>query len=82
VVQATRLERWSTWVIVPTSASPNARRGLLRPIIDFGLGECVAMVDAIRAVDPEKRLGEHIGYIGLAELQAIDKALAFILDLA
>ena len=81
VVQATRLEHWSTWIIIPTSASPNARRGLLRPVIDFGYGECVAMIDAIRAVDPERRLGEHVGYISLAEMQSIDKALMFILDL-
>ena len=81
VVEATRLEHWSTWIVVPTSSSPNAQRGLLRPVIDFGQGECVAMVDAIRSIDPTRRLGEEVGHLSLADLMAIEKALAFVLDL-
>ena len=81
VVQATRLEQSSTWIVVPTSSSPNAHRGLLRPVIDFGHGECVAMIDALRSVDPQKRLGEEVGYVSLADLVAIERALAFVLDL-
>ena len=81
VVQATRLEHLSTWLIVPTSSSPAARRGLLRPVVDFGRGECVALVDQLRAVDPEKRLADEVGYLSLAEMQAVDRALRFMLDL-
>ena len=81
VVQATRLEQSSTWIVVPTSSSPNAHRGLLRPVIDFGHGECVAMIDALGSVDPQKRLGEEVGYVSLADLVAIERALAFVLDL-
>jgi mRNA interferase MazF len=80
VVQATRLEHWSTWIVVPTSSSPNAQRGLLRPVIDFGHGECVAMIDAVRSIDPQRRLGEEVGYVSLADMMAIEKALAFVLD--
>jgi mRNA-degrading endonuclease toxin of MazEF toxin-antitoxin module len=81
VVQTTRLKHWRTWIVVPTSSSPNAHRGLLRPVIDFGHGEHVAMIDAIRPVDPEKRLGEEAGHISPDDMTAIEKALAFVLDL-
>ena len=81
VVQTTRLEHLSTWLIVPTSSSPAARRGLLRPVIDFGQGECVALVDQLRSVDREKRLTNEVGHVSLGELRAIDRALRFILDL-
>jgi mRNA interferase MazF len=81
VMQATRFEHLSTWLIVPTSASPNARRSVLHPVVDFGRGECVALVEALRAVDPEKRLGDEVGFISLASMQEIDRALAFVLDL-
>jgi mRNA-degrading endonuclease toxin of MazEF toxin-antitoxin module len=67
--------------VVPTTSNPDARRGLLRPVVDFGQGECVALVDQLRAVDPERRLAAEAGYASLAEMQAIDRALRFILDL-
>ena len=41
----------------------------------------VAMIDALRSVDPAKRLGEEVGYVSRADLVAIERALAFVLDL-
>ncbi len=81
VVQASRLDHLSTWLVVPTTSNPDARRGLLRPVMDFGRGECVALVDQLRAVDPERRLADEVGHASLAEMQAIDSALRFMLDL-
>ena len=83
VVQASRLAHMSTWVVVPTSASGDvrARAGLLHPALAFGYGECVALVDQVRAVDAHARLGELVGYVDVAQMQEIDRALTFILDL-
>jgi len=39
------------------------------------------MIDAIRSIDPQKRLGEEVGYVSLADMMAIEKAIAFVLDL-
>lgn len=80
VVQATRLEHLSTWLVIPTSASSNARPGLLHPVIDTGRGESVALVEQVRAVDPQ-RLGAEIGFVSLGSMQEIERALAFVLDL-
>lgn len=81
VVQTADLEHWNTWLIVPTSASVNARRSPLRPVVDFGHGECVAMVDAMRAVDVQRRLGAWVARVGLEDMRAIDQALLFVLGL-
>src|SRR5450432_4722683 len=45
VVQTTRMEHLTTWVVVPTSSSAHARRGLTRPEIDWGNGPAVALCD-------------------------------------
>ena len=81
VVQARRLEHLSTWVVVPTSSSPHARRGLVRPVIDWGAGESVVLCDAIVSVDPERRLTKQVGFVTLGQMQEIDRALTFLLDL-
>jgi mRNA interferase MazF len=80
VVQATRLEHHSTWAIVPTTSNLSWP-GALHPTIDWGAGEAVALCDQIRAVDPEKRLGKQVGYLPLTQIQPIDRALAFLLDI-
>jgi mRNA interferase MazF len=81
VVQATELLYLSRWLVMPTSASGRAVRGPLRPVVDWGLGGCVVLCDAMQAVDPEIRLGERVGSLTLAELHHVDRALAFLLDL-
>jgi hypothetical protein len=39
------------------------------------------MIDAVRSVDPGKRLGDEVGYVTWSDMVAIEKALAFVLDL-
>lgn len=81
VIQASRLTHLNKWVVVPTTSNPNARRGIVRPVIDWGAGESVALCDALVSVDPEVRLGEQVGYLSQGELSQIDQALRFLLDL-
>jgi mRNA-degrading endonuclease toxin of MazEF toxin-antitoxin module len=52
------------------------------PSFTAGSSQCVAVVDAVRVIDPEKRLGDHVGYVSLADIQSIEKALIFVLDLS
>lgn len=82
VVQATHFEHLSGWAVVPTSSSPNAHPGLLHPTIDWGAGESVVLCDGIKSIDPSQRLGDHIGTVRLAEMQAIERALQYLLDLS
>jgi mRNA-degrading endonuclease toxin of MazEF toxin-antitoxin module len=35
----------------------------------------------MKALDPEQRLGDHVGYLPLNQMQAVDHALRFLLDL-
>jgi mRNA-degrading endonuclease toxin of MazEF toxin-antitoxin module len=81
MVSATRFEHLSTWVVVPTTTSPHARPGLLHPAVDWGDGESTVLCEAVRAVDPQLRLAEQVGYLGVEEMQAIDRGLAALLDL-
>jgi mRNA interferase MazF len=81
VVQASRLDHLSRWIVAPTSASDNVVPGVLRPVIDWGSGESRVLCDAIQAVDPEHRLGDHVGNLTLREMQQVDRALRFLLDL-
>jgi mRNA interferase MazF len=81
VVQATRFEHLSRWAVVPTSSSPNARPGALHPVIDWGEGPSVVLCDGVESVDPQKRLGDEVGFVSLTQLQQIDRALAFLFDL-
>ncbi|MFI2754923.1 type II toxin-antitoxin system PemK/MazF family toxin [Cellulomonas sp. P22] len=80
VVLASRLEHLSTWLVVPTSTRANPY--VFRPWIDIpGHGPTVALCDALTAVDPQTRLGEHVGFLPLAQMEQIDVALAGLLDL-
>jgi mRNA interferase MazF len=80
VVQATRLLHLSTWVVIPTSTS--ARPYVFRPQITLPSGPTLALCDAIVSIDPEKRLGEYVSGLAVAEMQEIDQAMRFFLDLA
>lgn len=50
-------------------------------MIDWGIGASVVLCDGIRAVDPQVRLMEEVGYVSLSQMQQIDQALTFLLDL-
>jgi mRNA interferase MazF len=66
--------------VVPTST--RAQPYIFRPRVEIpGRGETLAMCDALTAVDPEARLGEYVGYLPLAQMQAIDHAVVGLLDL-
>lgn len=80
VVQASRLEHLSTWLVVPTST--RAQRYIFRPVVDIpDHGETLAVCDAMTAIDPAARLGEHIGFLPLRQMQQIDLAVLALLDL-
>ena len=80
VVQSSRLEHLSTWLVVPTST--RAQRYIFRPVVEIPhQGETVAVCDAMTAVDPQARLGEHVGCLPLAQVQQLDRAVLALLDL-
>ncbi|RYV50422.1 type II toxin-antitoxin system PemK/MazF family toxin [Pengzhenrongella frigida] len=80
VVQSSRLEHLSTWLVVPTST--RAQRYIFRPAVTIPHhGETVAVCDAMTAVDPQARLGEYVGYLPLDQMQQIDRAVLALLDL-
>ncbi len=79
VVSATRFEHLSTWIVVPTST--RARAYGFRPEVTILDGTTLALCDAVTAVDPEKALGEAVGYLSLAEMKEIEEALAILMDI-
>jgi mRNA interferase MazF len=80
IVQASRLEQLSTWLVVPTSTS--ARPFIFRPPIEVpGEGPCLALCEGLVSIDPQERLGDRLGSLTFAEMQDIDKALLLLLDL-
>jgi mRNA interferase MazF len=68
----------STWIVCLTST--NAQPARFRPEVDFGAGPTLVLTDQMMAISPE-RLGERIGYLTYAQLQAVDHALRIMLDL-
>lgn len=81
VVLASRYAHMSHWLTVPTST--RARPYIFRPeILLPGVGPTRALCDGMLAVDPEVRLGEKIGHLSLADMRAVDRALAELLDVA
>jgi mRNA interferase MazF len=80
VVQATRLEQLSTWLVVPTSTS--AQPAVFRPEVEIpGHGRTLVLCEALAAVNSASRLGTFVGYLTLEEMQQIDRALLGLLDL-
>ena len=80
VVQATRLQQLSTWLVVPTSTS--AQPTVFRPEVEIpGHGRTLVLCEALAAVDPAHRLGAVVGYLTLEEMKQIDRALLGLLDL-
>lgn len=79
VVQGDALRALSTWVVAPCSTS--AEPGPTRVELQVGGRSTLALVEQIRAVDVDARLGEAVGHVGLAEMQAVDQALLRVLGL-
>lgn len=68
----------STWVVALTSTS--ARPTSFRPSVVVAGRETLVMCDQLATVDLH-RLSEQAGSLTLAEMQAVDEALALVLDL-
>ncbi|MBO9578549.1 MAG: type II toxin-antitoxin system PemK/MazF family toxin [Microbacteriaceae bacterium] len=71
--------RLSTTLVAPTSTS--SRPGSFRPEIELGGERALVMLEQLRVVDPEHRLGEFVGRVSAAELREIDRALGVVLGL-
>jgi mRNA interferase MazF len=78
IVQADALLGLSTAIIAPTSRSAGA--ATFRPEIELRRARTRVLVEQLRAVDVE-RLDRLEGRLNPAEQQAVDDALALILDL-
>lgn len=78
IVQADALLGLSTAIIAPTSRSAGA--ATFRPEIELRRERTRVLVEQLRAVDVE-RLDRLEGRLNPAEQQAVDDALALILDL-
>jgi mRNA interferase MazF len=79
VVQADELLGLSTILVSPTSAS--ARPATFRPEIAVGGTVTRVLVEQTSVVDPQ-RLGRSAGRLEVAEIRAVDDALALVLGLA
>ena len=78
VVQATRLAGLSTWLVAPTSTS--AAPAVFRAEVVVLDRPTKVLCEAATAIDPQ-RLGDLVGFLSLAEAQAVDEALRLVLDL-
>lgn len=78
VVQADEFLGLSTTLIAPTST--RALPATFRPMIELDGRSTRVLVEQTTVVDPQ-RLGRSVGRLDSAELEAVDDALARILDL-
>jgi len=78
IVQADQLLVLSTAIVAPTSRS--AAASTFRPEIELHDQRTRVLVEQLRAVNVE-RLGELAGRLTVAEQEAVDEALALVLDL-
>lgn len=78
IVQTDALLGLSTAIIAPTSRS--AAPATFRPEIELAGQRTRVLVEQLRAVDLQ-RLDEFAGRLGAAEQQAVDDALALVLEL-
>jgi mRNA interferase MazF len=78
VVQADELLELSTVLVAPTSRSASA--ATFRPSIDLDGTPTRVLADQLRVVDVESVKG-GLGHLSLAEMSAVDDALALILGL-
>ena len=78
VVQADELLPRSVVLVAPTSRS--ARPASFRPEIEIGGTVTRVLVEQLGAVDVQ-RLGKRVGHVTVAEIWALDDALAAVLGL-
>jgi mRNA interferase MazF len=78
VVQADEFLALSTTLVAPTSTA--ARPATFRPTISVDGTETRVLVEQTTVVDPQ-RLGRSAGRLDIAELRAVDEALALVLGL-
>jgi mRNA interferase MazF len=78
VVQADEFMALSTTLVAPTSIG--ARPATFRPTISLDGTETRVLVEQTTVVDPQ-RLGRSAGRLEVAELRAVDEALALVLGL-
>jgi mRNA interferase MazF len=69
----------STVIAAPTSAS--ARDSSYRPEIQLMGRRTKVLIEQMRCVDPEQRLGRKVGKISFDELAGIDRAVKLVLGL-
>lgn len=78
IVQTDALLGLSTAIVAPTSRT--AAPATFRPEIELGGQHARVLVEQLHAIDL-RRLGEFAGRLTAAEQQAVDDALALVLDL-
>lgn len=69
----------STWLVAPTSTG--RLEALFRPEVTIAGARTRVLAERVSAVNPETRLGERVGRLTAAEMQAVDRALAIALGL-
>ena len=69
----------STWIIAPTSTG--RRAASFRPEIEINGAKTRVMVEQLTEIDPQHRLGEFVGRLHTAEMQAVDASLRAVLAL-
>lgn len=79
VIQSDDLMALSTWIVAPTSTSRAA--SFLRPEIEMGGTLTRVLVEHMRAVDPEVRLGDFAGRLSAEEIESVDEAMRTLLGL-
>ncbi|MEX2105893.1 MAG: type II toxin-antitoxin system PemK/MazF family toxin [Solirubrobacterales bacterium] len=78
IVQADDLMALSTVAVCPTSRSAPAAS--FHPEVQVKGEGTKVLCEMVRAVDA-RRLGSHIGHLGLKEIGAVDDALGLVLEL-
>lgn len=69
----------STWIVAPTSTGRAAAS--FRPEVEIDGVRTRVLVEQMVALDPEVRLGEHVGTLSTAEMREIDAAIRILFDL-
>ena len=69
----------SRWLVAPTSTG--RVESTFRPEVTIAGEVTRVLVEQVSAVDPQTRLGDRVGRLTTAELQAVDRALMIVLDL-
>jgi mRNA interferase MazF len=80
VVQADHLLMLSTCLIAPTSTA--AAPASYRPEVEINGQMTRVIVEQTTALDPERRLGDHVGRLRAGELSEVDEALRDLLGIS